>query len=279
MDENPNTFNFQQFGSDIDAFAIVISAERRAGKSHLATDLIYQICLTKSFELCILFSETAALSCDFGFVPKMFIYDEFNDEVLEKYIELQTSIIKELKNKGKDKSTYPKLLFIFDDVISDLKVFYSKAINKLFTTGRHLGISFVFITQYLHALSPRQRGNIDLLITFKNANDLNKKSLIQNFITLQYHKSEIENYISKCTFEKHRAMIICKYKFQDCETLEDYIYTYKSPPEISQFKLCSKEYWDDNTPHLLKSNKKHSLDLTQTELTKLTKAERKKRLF
>lgn len=277
MEENPKDFNFKEFGSEIDAFAIVISAERRAGKSHMATDLIHQICETKSFELCILFSETAELSGDFAFVPKMFIYDEFNDNTLAKYIDIQAGIIKDLKQKGKDKSQFPKILFIFDDVISDLKVFYSKAINKLFTTGRHLAISLVFITQYLHALSPRQRGNIDLLITFKNANDLNKKSLIQNFITLNYHKSEIESYISKCTFEKHRAMVICKYKFQDCETLEDYIYTYKSSPEVSQFKLCSPDYWDDNAKRPNTNNKKHSLDLSQVELNKLNKEQKKKK--
>lgn len=283
--EYPKTFNFKEFINEVDSPTIVVSAARRAGKSHLTTDIIHQIAPKLKPEVVVLFSETSHLSGDFEFVPKMFNFDHYDEAILNEFVETQAQMISVLKKKGKSKKDFPKLLIIFDDVISDMKAFYSHGLNRLFTTGRHLNISFVFITQYLHALSPKQRGNIDLLILFKDPNFKNNKSVRENFITLNYPKNDINDYVKLATEEKHRAMVLTLYKFQSVSRLDEYIFTYKSGPQLPKFKLGNKVYWkeqdkEEKTKKIDKdikpkqSKKKHSLDLTKEEIKEIKKKEK-----
>lgn len=283
--EYPKTFNFKEFINEVDSPTIVVSAARRAGKSHLTTDIIHQIAPKLKPEVVVLFSETSHLSGDFEFVPKMFNFDHYDEAILNEFVETQAQMISVLKKKGKSKKDFPKLLIIFDDVISDMKAFYSHGLNRLFTTGRHLNISFVFITQYLHALSPKQRGNIDLLILFKDPNFKNNKSVRENFITLNYPKNDINDYVKLATEEKHRAMILTLYKFQSVSRLDEYIFTYKSGQQLPKFKLGNKIYWkeqdkEEKTKKIDKdikpkqSKKKHSLDLTKEEIKEIKKKEK-----
>ena len=284
--EHPKTFNFREFINEVDSPTIVVSAARRAGKSHLTTDIVHQIAPKLKPEVVVLFSETSYLSGDFSFVPKMFNFENYNESVLNEFVRTQADIISVLKRKGKTKKDYPKLLIIFDDVISDQKAFYSSSLNRLFTTGRHLNISFIFITQYLWALSPKQRGNIDLLILFKDPNYKNNKSVRENFITLNYSKDDINDYVKEATEEKHRAMVLTLYKFQSVSRLDEYIFTYKSSPELPEFKLGNKIYWkeqenEDKTkrgalehPKPKKYNKKNALDLSKQEIKDIQKKQK-----
>lgn len=61
---------------------------------------------------------------------------------------------------------------IFDDLIGDASAFKNKRssiLNKLVITHRHLQINLLFTTQYIKAIPPILRANMDIFVLFKFA--------------------------------------------------------------------------------------------------------------
>lgn len=99
-----------------------------------------------------------------------------NDEQFEKLDEEELLLLNEYnfenpKNLPKLKYKFPPANFIiFDDMIGDAKVFKkngSDLVSKLTIKHRHKQISLIYTTQYLKAINPTIRKNIDLLSVFK----------------------------------------------------------------------------------------------------------------
>ncbi len=68
---------------------------------------------------------------------------------------------------------YPRINFlVFDDLVSDANAFKRghSAINHLTIRHRHLQCNLLFTTQYLKAIPPVIRRNIDIWVVFKLAN-------------------------------------------------------------------------------------------------------------
>ena len=68
---------------------------------------------------------------------------------------------------------YPRIIFmIFDDLIGDANAFKNKKgniLNKLVITHRHLQCNLIFTTQYIKAIPPILRANMDIFVIFKFA--------------------------------------------------------------------------------------------------------------
>jgi len=68
---------------------------------------------------------------------------------------------------------YPRINFlVFDDLVGDANAFKNKnsAINNLTIKHRHLQCNLLFTTQYIKAIPPVLRRNLDIWIIFKFAN-------------------------------------------------------------------------------------------------------------
>jgi hypothetical protein len=135
----------------------VLFAKRNTGKTVLGSHIIKHLYETKKIDYVCLFSQTAHLSGDFGFLPKNSKHDDFSEKAVNKIIDYQD------KNR---KSKKPKqCLLVLDDTISMISHKFGGLLNRLFTAGRHYNISVMFITQYPKAnnFSPSCRSNIDYL--------------------------------------------------------------------------------------------------------------------
>ena len=68
---------------------------------------------------------------------------------------------------------YPRIIFmVFDDLIGDASAFKKNKgniLNKLVITHRHLQCNLLFTTQYIRAINPIIRANIDIFVLFKFA--------------------------------------------------------------------------------------------------------------
>jgi GTPase SAR1 family protein len=86
------------------------------------------------------------------------IYDELNDETIEKYYEM-------LEEGDKNDSRY---LLIFDDVADDIKSkeVYKK-ILKIINKRRHLNTSIFILSQNIIQIPPSIRKNLSHIFTFK----------------------------------------------------------------------------------------------------------------
>jgi hypothetical protein len=75
--------------------------------------------------------------------------------------------------KEKPLYKYPRInILIFDDLVSDSNAFKRghSALNHLCIKHRHLQCNLIFTTQYIKAIPPVIRRNVDLFILFKFAN-------------------------------------------------------------------------------------------------------------
>lgn len=234
--------NWEEIAKKLNNPAVIISACRRSGKTHLTRDILYQINKYQKFDMAFLFCETSDYNKDFEYISDNFKYNKYDDETLSKIIKKQEEHIKKSKQ---DKSIIPKILIVLDDVASSNDLFYSPEISKLFTLGRHLNLSVVYLTQHLCSISPKQRKNCDILIAFKDVNKDNKKTIIKQFMSMDNEKYGEEVY-NNVFDEPYKCICICVYKVQHSKTLDDFVHFYKSPESKPKFKIGENKLWTKN---------------------------------
>ena len=148
-------FDFVEFAKDIEYPAILMSAIRLSGKTHLTQWINYIWKDTYKWDCIFLFSDTAELNEGFKYVSPNFHFEGYKSDVVEKVLDKQKHMIKKYREKAPEK--IPKILFLFDDCVADKKIFYCKTLTKLAIEGRHFHCGFIMNTQYLHLLCPAVR--------------------------------------------------------------------------------------------------------------------------
>ncbi|MHA2040100.1 MAG: ATPase/DNA packaging protein, partial [Promethearchaeota archaeon] len=97
-------------------------------------------------------------------LEKKYIITDFDEK---KVLEIMDKAEKTIEQKGFKNS--PKLLFIFDDILSNAKFLRSKTATKLATANRHFNISYIFASQYFKKLPPVLRTNARYYIIFPSS--------------------------------------------------------------------------------------------------------------
>ena len=122
------------------------------------------------------------------------------------------------------------------------KLFYSDVIGEPFIMARHIKVMVVFLTQHLNALSPKMRNNADVIISFRDPNWNNRRTLQDQFMTLSpMNRKLVQQYMDKCLGEAYRCIVVCVYMVQQANTLSDYIYIYKAQKNGPKFRLGQPE--------------------------------------
>jgi hypothetical protein len=109
--------------------------------------------------------------------------------ILNKYEFTEPELIKD-----KPKYKHPRINFlVFDDLVGDANAFKRghSAINNLTIRHRHLQCNLLFTTQYIKAIPPVLRRNLDIFVLFKFAN---AKSVVEQIYP------EISAYINEDDF-------------------------------------------------------------------------------
>jgi hypothetical protein len=173
--------------------AVVLCAKRNSGKSYLCRHLVN---LYREHFCDIFVISTTECSNGFysSFVNEKNIFTEFSSEWLEKfYTRVQ-------ENYSKDKKKY--YLLILDDCGAEVDYKKDKTLNKIFTRGRHIGLSVMVLQQYLYQIQPVCRGNCDYLIIGQSNQasvEILAKEFCQGHITKRdfikmYHQSSSDYY-------------------------------------------------------------------------------------
>ena len=106
---------------------------------------------------------------------------------------------------------YPRINFlIFDDLVGDAHAFKKShsALNNLCIKHRHLQCNLIFTTQYIKAIPPVIRRNLDIFIIFKFANVKSVTEQIYPEISGIIKEEEFELLFDYATENKHNALII-----------------------------------------------------------------------
>jgi hypothetical protein len=106
---------------------------------------------------------------------------------------------------------YPRVNFlVFDDLVGSANAFKkgNSAINKLTISHRHLQCNLLFTTQYIKAIPPLLRRNLDIFVIFKFANVQSVVEQIYPEISGVIKEEDFENLFEYATLDKHDALII-----------------------------------------------------------------------
>ena len=106
---------------------------------------------------------------------------------------------------------YPRILFlVFDDLVGDANAFKRghSAINNLCIKHRHLQCNLLFTTQYIKAIPPVLRRNLDIFVIFKFANVQSVVEQIYPEISGVIKEDDFINVFEYATLNKHDALII-----------------------------------------------------------------------
>ena len=214
-------------------FTLVLHGRRRTGKSFLIKHLCHAY-LKRKFEYVYVFSETAFNGWFQTFCPPQFIYEKFDDDILQAIINRQ-KVLHQL-TKGSNENI--NCLIILDDVL-DVK--NSPSLEKLFLQARHYKISLIMAIQDATLISKKMRTNIDTAITFREPMEDRREMFIQSFLGFKDIKKGEALMNQAHNKADHSVLVI------DCTTHSynpaDYVYYYEAQPTPKTFKMGSlKQY-------------------------------------
>jgi DNA helicase HerA-like ATPase len=130
-------------------FFMIIAGKSGSAKSHFLKFLMREINTHNSFDYGIVRSNTAWEN-SFDYIPKKYIYEEFNENIIKNLIKIQ----KDNLSKGINKRAF----IILDDCISE-KEMEQPIMKKLAIQGRHYNLTTIVTTQYIHLIPPVLRAN------------------------------------------------------------------------------------------------------------------------
>ena len=125
--------------------------------------------------------------------------------ILSKYDFTDPQYLKKPKYKN------PRINFlVFDDLVGDANAFKKShsAINNLTIKHRHLQCNLLFTTQYIKAIPPVLRRNLDIFVIFKFANVQSVVEQIYPEISGIIKEEDFEILFEYATKDKHNALII-----------------------------------------------------------------------
>lgn len=182
--------------------SIGIVGKRNSGKSYLLKHLLlYEAHLFSKIIVC---SSTEAVNHFYSdLIPKNCIYDSYTEEFGEKLIAGLTR-----ENSSIPKSEQKKVLLILDDLVGSINFQHSKTITKIFSMGRHISLGVCIVTQYLNAISPVIRNNLDFLMVGQQ-NHSSVDLLQQQFQSGNITKAEFMQMYYRCTIDYQFLVVNC----------------------------------------------------------------------
>lgn len=182
------------------------------------------------------------------FIPKMLIHDEYEAEIIDKFMSRQMKVNNkvnaDLERYGTT-SVDPRAFLILDDCLYSAKDWVSdKNIRSCFMNGRHYKIFFLMTMQYPLGIPPVLRTNIDYIFLFREPIMENKQRLYKHYAGMFPTFDIFRQTFDQCT-ENYECLVIDN-KVQS-NKLEDQVFWYKA--SMKDFKMCDSELWDMQAMH------------------------------
>ena len=135
-------------------------------------------------------------------LDKKNIIDSFSEDKVKEIMEKAERTIDKIGFKES-----PKIMFLFDDILSNQKFLKSKTATKLATANRHFNISYIFCSQYYKKLPPVMRTNARYTIIFPSSMSENIK-IADELTPPRMNKKKFLSYIDYATKERYSFLSI-----------------------------------------------------------------------
>lgn len=228
QDENPN-----------EGIICTFYGKRRTGKSFCLRNLMSV--LKEVYPYGLVMSKTAFNQYWQHHVPKKYVHDNVNREVLYKLLGRQQKITQELDDHPDLRGEVnPKVFLILDDVVMDKRIKWMEEIDTISTAGRHFNISTFVTTQTAKGMNPVWRNNTDLAFILKQMKLGDKESLFEDY-GLNLSKNQFFDLLSRTT--NNNGILIVNTAENSGEFNKTYYrYTAGNPGD---FMLGCQQFWSN----------------------------------
>ena len=220
---------------------IVLIGRRDTGKSFLVRDLLYY---QQDIPIGTVISGTEEGNGFYGkHVPKLFIHNEYNTAIIEKIMQRQRTVLKQIRKETEmyRRSTIdPRTFVILDDCLYDNTWAKDKMMRLLFMNGRHWKVMLIITMQYPLGIPPNLRTNIDYVFILREPYITNRKRIYENYAGMFPTFESFCQVMDQCT-ENFECLVINNNAKSN--KLNDQIFWYKADAH-NDFKLGSKEFWE-----------------------------------
>jgi len=234
----------------------IFIGKRGSGKSCLVTDILYH---KRQIPVGVVMSATEEGNHHYkGFVPDLFIYNDYNKEVIERVLERQKRII----NSGTTKKSSSFILL--DDCMYDRKFMKDTCIRQCFMNGRHWKLFFMLTMQYCMDLSPDLRANVDYVFILRENIVQNREKLYKSFFGIFPNFDMFNQVMNACT-ENYECLVLDN--TSKSNKIEDCVFWYKAKIK-KNFKVGSPAIW---AYHQKNYNPNHSRTTNKNDPNKVSK--------
>jgi len=224
-----------------DDSVVVFIGRRNTGKSVLVKDVMHR---NQKLPVGVVISGTERANHHYEtFIPGMFIYDEYEPDIIKKFLDRQEKICDQQfqeKQKYGGSVIDPRAFLILDDCLFDASWTSDKSIRYIFMNGRHLKIFFLITMQYPLGVPPSLRTNIDFVFILRENYVSNRKRIYENFAGMFPTFDVFCQIMDQCT-ENYECLVINN-KVQS-NKLEDMVFFYKAKMH-DDFRVCTNEFWN-----------------------------------
>jgi hypothetical protein len=209
-----------------------IIGPRNTGKSILLVDLLQKT--QKNTDIVIAMTATMSTAKEFKkFLPKCFV---FSDGYATEKADLMVAAATRLTNNEKHRS----FTLIMDDLAFDPRFFKSKTQSNLSLNGRHMKSSTFATSQYVNAMPPLIRSNLDYVICTKETTRINRKKLYDNFFGMFPSFKDFNKVFDQVT--KNFGVLVLD-RTTNSGNLSDQVKFYRADPKIKLRKLGKKIFY------------------------------------
>ena len=143
---------------------VALIGKRDTGKTILCKDILFH---HKNIPVGQVISGTEGANQFYSkMVPKLFIHNEFNTQIIQNMIKRQKMLLEKI-HSGQN-NIDPRSFLILDDCLYDNSWAKDKFMRSVFMNGRHFKLLFLLTMQFALGIPPNLRTNIDYIYLFLN---------------------------------------------------------------------------------------------------------------
>jgi len=226
----PSTKNYKN--PEQGGAAIVVIGKRGAGKSWLMRSLLYA--KKHIFPVGMVMSGTEDANGFYGkMFPSTFIFNEYNEDKITKFIQRQKIAMKHVEN--------PWNILLIDDCTDDAKVFRRPLQQGLYKRSRNFKTNYYLVLQYGLDVNPAIRTNVDGVFILREPNLRNRKIMYENYCGIIPDFKRFCDLMDQLT-DDHTALYI--HNVSKTNNWQDCVFWYKARKVPDDFRFGCQEYWD-----------------------------------
>jgi hypothetical protein len=214
---------------------VVLIGKRDTGKSYLCKDILYY---HSDIPVGQVISGTEGANQFYSkIVPKLFIHDEFNTNIVQNMLKRQKLMIEKIHG---GEQVDPRAFLILDDCLYDNCWAKDKFMRSVFMNGRHYKLLFMLTMQYALGIPPNLRTNIDYVFILRENYVSNRKRLYEHYAGMFPSFEMFCQVMDQCT-EDYECLVINNNAKSN--KLVDQVFWYKADSH-PDFKIGADSYWE-----------------------------------